>query len=213
MTWVDRLARATRDEGLAGIDITPDEIPDSARQAAVLILLTRGEAAVTLIERAKTLSKHAGQVAFPGGAVDPGDTSAIAAALRETEEEIVLPASEVTVLGPRHQAWVPVSGFAVTPVLGTWDGAHPVRPMHPSEVAAVHSFTMDELADPSVRASSWHPSKYIGPAFVMNDIFIWGFTAHLLNWVLDLGGWSRPWDDSRILEVPSRFQRDGKAPI
>lgn len=214
MTPLERLTSAVAHPDLPGIAITPPTIPDVAREAAVLILLTDVSSPdVTLIERATSLRKHAGQIAFPGGSVDADDEDAVAAALRETDEEIGLPASEITVLGQLRRAWVPASGFAVTPIIGRWDGAWPIRPVHAGEVAAVHRVAISQLADPAVRVSSRHSSGYVGPAFVLDDLFIWGFTAHLLSWVIDLGGWWRPWDADVLLDVPSRFQRDARPPI
>lgn len=211
MTALERLARAASNPQLRGILTVRGQVPLEARKAAVLVLLTEDpEPEVTLIERASTLRKHAGQIAFPGGAVDPGDESVIAAALRETEEEIGLPPREVRVFGSLREAWVPVSGYGVTPVLGAWDGSYPIRPVRPEEVSDVLTLPVTRLADPQVRACSVHPSGHTGPAFVLDHLFIWGFTAHLLSWVLELGGWARPWDGTRLLEVPERFQRDRK---
>lgn len=98
----------------------------------------------------------------------------------------------------------------LTPVLGAWDGSYPIRPVRPEEVSDVLTLPVTRLADPQVRACSVHPSGHTGPAFVLDHLFIWGFTAHLLSWVLELGGWARPWDGTRLLEVPERFQRDRK---
>lgn len=209
MTPVQRLAASLAATGPSGDAITPPTIPHQARQAAVLILLTDNEdATVTLIERAATMRHHAGQIAFPGGEVEPEDRSPTVAALRETTEEIGLPSAQIAVLGQLRQAWVPVSGFAVTPIVGTWDGSYPIEPMAREEVAAIHRLPMSTLAEPGLRVSARHPSGRISPAFVVDDIFIWGFTGHLLSWVLDLGGWTRSWDPSRIADVPSRFLRE-----
>lgn len=209
MTGLERLRLATNDPDLIPIPIAAQPIPEHARAAAVLILLTdSANPKVTLIERSASLRTHAGQIAFPGGGLDPDDDSASAAALRETEEEIGLPRAQVQLIGQLPTAWVPVSGYAVTPVLGTWDGLHPVRPIHPEEVSAVLSLSLTELANPQNRVSSRHVSGYIGPAFVIADLFIWGFTAHLISWVLELGGWTHEWDATQVLDVPERFLRD-----
>lgn len=213
MTGLATLTAALGHPNLPGIAITPPTVPSDARRAAVLILLTdQPDPMVTLVERSPHLRNHAGQIAFPGGAVDDTDASDVAAALRETYEEIGLPADQVRVLGQLRRAWVPVSGFAVTPIVGSWDGVHAVRPMHAAEVAAIHRVHLGQLADPATRVSSRHPGGYVGPAFVIGDLFIWGFTAHLLSWVLDLGKWSRPWDEAHLVDVPRRFQRDNRFP-
>ena len=86
--------------------------------AAVLIAVTdRAEPGVILTQRTETLSRHPGQVAFPGGRIDPGDAGPIAAALREAEEEIALPRDCVTVIGEADR-YRTVTGFEVTPVIG-----------------------------------------------------------------------------------------------
>jgi 8-oxo-dGTP pyrophosphatase MutT (NUDIX family) len=87
-------------------------------QAAVLIPVTdRADPGVILTQRPDTMRRHAGQIAFPGGRVDPGDVDAIAAALREAEEEIALPRDQVTVIGMADR-YRTVTGFDVTPVIG-----------------------------------------------------------------------------------------------
>lgn len=181
-----------------------------ARRAAVLALIgeTEGRLDLLFTERAHSLRTHAGQIAFPGGAADAADTSLAETALREAEEEAgVVPAS-VDVLGCLPPAHVAVSGFDVTTVLGWWAEPGPVHARDTAEVASVHRIPVDVLTDPANRASARHPSGYIGPAFVVGDLFIWGLTAHLTDAVLELAGWSRPWDQRRRLDVPVRFLTD-----
>jgi len=183
--------------------------PRGGRRAGVLILFTdESDPRVTIIERATTLRRHAGQVAFPGGAMEPDDGTVVQAALREAEEEVGLDRSLVHVLGELPVAWVPASNYDVTPVIGVWDGGRELWPADPGEVGAVHSLRVSALADPAVRVRGQHPGGYRGPAFVVGDLFIWGFTAHLLDESLNLAGWARPWDASRIQQVPKRFLRD-----
>ncbi len=183
--------------------------PRGGRRAGVLILFTdESDPRVTVIERATTLRRHAGQVAFPGGAMEPDDGTVVQAALREAEEEVGLDRSLVRVLGELPVAWVPASNYDVTPVIGVWDAGKELWPADPREVGAVHSLRVSALADPVVRVRGQHPGGYRGPAFAVGDLFIWGFTAHLLDESLNLAGWARPWDASRIQQVPKRFLRD-----
>ncbi|HEY8239050.1 MAG TPA: CoA pyrophosphatase, partial [Candidatus Limnocylindrales bacterium] len=108
------------------IDGAPWKLPadgmDSARPAAVLVLVApdeAGEARVVLIERTSYDGHHSGEIAFPGGAAEPGDASLVETALREAAEEIGLePAAiELRVIGELEPFWIPVSNFRVTPVL------------------------------------------------------------------------------------------------
>lgn len=98
-------------------DLTP--APDATlTAAAVLVAVTdRPDPGVILTRRTDTLARHAGQVAFPGGRIDPDDTDAIAAALREAEEEIALPRAAVTVIGAADR-YRTITNFEVTPVIG-----------------------------------------------------------------------------------------------
>ena len=185
------------------------------RKAAVLILLSEpvGDALlaepgndIVLTERSATLRSHPSQVAFPGGRLDPGER-AIDAALREANEEVGLNPASVRVLGTLPPSQVNASSFDVTAVVGTWNGNERLVAGDPAEVASVHRVSIDELAAPENRFSATLPMGYRGPAFSANGLFIWGFTAHLLNDVLDLGGWAQPWDEYHEIEVPPRLWR------
>lgn len=183
--------------------------PRGGRRAGVLMLFTdESDPQVTFIERATTLRTHAGQVAFPGGGMEIEDGTVVDAALREAEEEVGLDRSLVRVLGELPVAWVPASNYDVTPVIGVWNPVQQLWAADPGEVSAVHSLRVSALVDPSVRVRGQHPSGYLGPAFDMGELFIWGFTAHLLDECLDLAGWARAWDRSIVREVPTRFLRD-----
>ena len=178
--------------------------PTGGRHSAVLVLF--GEAPsgpdVLLIERAHTLRSHAGQPAFPGGALDPEDgdpagDGPVTAALREAEEEVGLDAATVDVLGVLPALWLPPSGFVVHPVVAFWRSPHPVDVVDAAEVAAVARVPIAELVDPAARLRVTHPSGWTGPAFEVRDLLVWGFTAGLLDRLLALGGWERPWDTTR----------------
>ncbi|HOA26798.1 MAG TPA: CoA pyrophosphatase [Arachnia sp.] len=186
-----------------------DRTPRGERSAAVLMLLTEAaDPEVTFVTRAETLRRHAGQVALPGGAVDPGDESRFATALREAHEEIGLDPVGVSLVGELPPLWVPASRYDVTTVVATWRGDGELWPADPAETGAVHQFPVSALAAPGTRVTAQHPLGFRGPAFVLDDTFIWGLTAHLVDWVLDLAGWARPWDKSRVVDIPERFLRD-----
>lgn len=177
------------------------------RAAAVLVLMGEGELGpeILFVERAATLRQHAGQIAFPGGAADPGDLDLADTALREAAEETGVDRTGIEVLGMLPPAHVSVSGFDVTAVLAWWRDRSPVRAADPGEVASVPIVPVSELTDRTRRASVHHPSGYTGPAFEVEGHLIWGLTAHLLDGVLDLAGWQRPWDTSRELAIPERY--------
>jgi 8-oxo-dGTP pyrophosphatase MutT (NUDIX family) len=190
---------------------TPTE---GGRDSAVLVLL--GEEPDTgpdilMLQRAATLRKHAGQPAFPGGAVDPDDEGPVGTALREANEEVGLDPASVTVLAELPRLWIPVSDFVVTPVLGWWHQPHPVHPREPAEVAHVARLPVAELVDPANRMRVRHPSGWISPAFQVRGMLIWGFTAGVLTALLDLAGWARPWSADRVVDLPATQSRPAPA--
>ncbi|MEU9841078.1 CoA pyrophosphatase [Actinomadura sp. NPDC048032] len=177
----------------------------AARAAAVLILFGDGPSGpdVLLTERAATLNKHAGQPAFPGGRIDPGDDGPVAAALREAWEEAGVEPSGVDVLCTLPELYLSHSEHRVTPVAGWWREPSEVAPGHPGEVATVARVPISELVDPANRLMVRHPSGIrVGPAFQVRDMLVWGFTAAILTQVLGAGGWDRPWDTSRVEDLP-----------
>ena len=176
---------------------------EGGRDSAVLVLFAEGPHGpdLLLIERAHTLRSHAGQPAFPGGAVDPEDDGPVAAALREAEEEVGLDPSSVDVLGLLPSLYIPPSGFVVHPVLAFWREPHPVRAVDLAEVADVVRVPVSDLVDPSNRVSVTHPSGWVGPGFEVADLLVWGFTAGLLDRLLAAAGMELPWDRSRRREL------------
>jgi 8-oxo-dGTP pyrophosphatase MutT (NUDIX family) len=147
------------------------------------------------------MRSHAGQPAFPGGALDPQDEGPVAAALREAQEETGLNPAGVDIIHTLPQLWLPPSNFVVTPVLGYWRQACEVTAVDPAEVESVHRVLLSELTDPANRVRVRHPSGYIGSGFEVRGMLVWGFTAGLLDRLLALAGWERPWNPKRIVDI------------
>jgi 8-oxo-dGTP pyrophosphatase MutT (NUDIX family) len=209
-SWFEPLltrAGASRTE-----DYTPVRPPaGGGRPSAVLVLLGDSEGDgpdLLVLQRAATMRNHAGQPAFPGGGTDPEDADAAATALREASEEVGLDPASAEVLALLPDLYIPVSSFVVTPVLAWWRRPHPVGPCQPAEVAHVARLPISELVDPENRIRVRHPSGWIGPAFQVRGLLVWGFTAGVISTLLDMGGWSRPWAQDRIVTLP-----DASAPV
>ncbi len=197
--WLNPLVEATRD--LDGTELSRFLPPDdTGRQSAVLILFGDGPD-VLLIQRASDMRSHAGQPAFPGGALDPGDDGPVAAALREAQEETGLNPAGVQVIHELPQLWLPPSNYVVTPVLAYWREPSPVAAIDPAEVESVHRVAIADLTDPGNRVKVRHPSGYIGNGFEVAGMLVWGFTAGLLDRIIQLAGWERPWDFGRTVDI------------
>ncbi|MEU2790594.1 CoA pyrophosphatase [Streptomyces sp. NPDC007100] len=204
--WLTPVARAAA-------TIEPHQLsrflpPESGgRQSAVLVLFGHGDRGpeLLLMERAGTLRSHAGQPSFPGGALDPEDgdpegPGPVRAALREAWEETGLDPSGVQVFGVLPRLYIPVSGFVVAPVLGWWREPSPVGAVDAAETARVFTVPVADLTDPANRVTARHPSGHVGPAFLVQDALVWGFTAGVIDRILHFAGWERPWD--RTKQVP-----------
>ncbi len=202
--WLAPLVAAARALEPSDLSLFLPPADGSGRRSAVLIALgeTSGGPGVLLIERAADMRAHAGQVAFPGGAIDPGDDGAVGAALREAQEEVGLDPAAVEVVAELPALFIPVTGYVVTPVLAWWTQLHPVAALDPLEVARAEVVSLRTLADPANRFRVRHPSGWIGPGFEADDLFVWGFTAGLVDVVLRLGGWERDWDRTRERALP-----------
>jgi 8-oxo-dGTP pyrophosphatase MutT (NUDIX family) len=149
MSLVDRIARSLaadppRDLLLGDIVEGLDEEPSPA---AVLVAITDQPApGLILTTRRDNLRTHAGQVAFPGGRIDPGETP-VQAALRETHEELGLDPADVTVLG-EADSYRTVTGYSVTPVVGLVPAGLDLTP-NPAEVAGWFEAPLDFVLDPA----------------------------------------------------------------
>jgi 8-oxo-dGTP pyrophosphatase MutT (NUDIX family) len=199
--WLGHLVRRTAElcPGSFGRIPAPRQATlRTGRAAAVLVLFAEdsrtGEPDVLLALRSDQLSSHAGQVCFPGGAVDGADDGPVATALREASEEVGVRAEDVRPLAVLPQLYLPPSDFVVTPVLAHWERPGPVAPVDHRETAAVARVSLRVLADPVNRLTVRGPSGYPNPAFVLPGMLIWGFTGGLLAALLAMGGWERPWE-------------------
>lgn len=179
--------------------------PDGGRPSAVLALFGEGAEGpdLLLIQRASTMRAHAGQPAFPGGAIDPGDAGPAAAALREAQEEVGLDPAGVEVLATLPPIYLPPSGFTVHTVLGWWHGPTAVSPRDPAEVAAVERVPIAELTDPANRGEVTLLPGYTGPAFRVRGLLVWGFTAGLIDKIMGFAGWELPWGPGPMFERPA----------
>ncbi|OWU86000.1 DNA mismatch repair protein MutT [Oceanicola sp. 22II-s10i] len=164
-------------------------VPDKpTRPAGVLIAIEMrgGEPFVWLTKRSSALKHHPGQIAFPGGKVDPVDRDATDAALREAEEEIGLPRDNVEVLGflPEHDT---VTNFRVRPVVAKV--LAPFTPIaEPGEVAEVFAVPLSHLAEPSnymKEGRRWRGTRRLYYVVPYGPYYIWGATARMLRVLAD----------------------------
>jgi len=184
----------------------------SARDAAVLVLFSGphiehpagqvpDDSDLLLLMRAGTLRHHAGQAAFPGGAVDPDDAGPVHTALREANEETGIDPARLRPLAMLDRIFVPPSGFHVVPVLAYSPDPGPVTVVNESETAAVARVPLRAFVNPGNRLMVYHPDagrRFAGPAFRLNDMLVWGFTGHVISAMLDVAGWAQPWDTQDV---------------
>jgi 8-oxo-dGTP pyrophosphatase MutT (NUDIX family) len=190
---LDRIARAlaTRADGSSDFDLDPQARPTGAvalRPASVLAPLVErgGGINVVLTRRAARLAHHPGQVAFPGGKQEDADAGALAAALREAEEEIGLPRADVRVLGalPPHET---VTRFLVTPFVGLVTAPFAPR-LDRAEVDEVFEVPLGFLLDPAnlrTHRRRWNGTWRQYYAIPYGPHYIWGATARILKALAD----------------------------
>lgn len=182
MLWMSEDFRSRLEDALRAHDPHRMSLED-ARDAAVLIpIVAQPKPTLLFTVRSDSLSSHRGQIAFPGGAIDPADASTAAAALRETEEELGIAPDQVEVIGELDAFPTFVSGYVVTPVVG-WLAEPPEITPNPAEVAAVLHVPVDELVeDIRSEAGFTHGDRtYPTEAWVWNDHVIWGVTARIIR--------------------------------
>lgn len=211
-------------EALAAIPDEDRRPPEQARVGAVLVLLeeTAEGPRVVLTRRRRDMRSHPGQVSFPGGRLDPGETLE-EAALREAREEVGLRAHTVEVVGTGPTFYIPPSRFWVAPVVARWRSPHELAE-NPWEVDEILHVPVAQLlerarwrhAPLSLRGSTW--------AWQLDDDVLWGATAMVMSLLLDIAveGWSdgvhpadlgerlavRPWEDAPAWERRPRLEGD-----
>ena len=185
MTLIDQVRQALATPTETARPQDERHIPPMGGQhvdAAVLIAITdRDNPGVILTQRPGNMRSHPGQVAFPGGKIDPEDSDAIAAALREAEEEIALPQHMVSVIGP-SDVYFSGSGFAITPVVGVIPPDLRFIP-NPAEVESWFETPLDYLLDTQNHArhtTNWRGAQREYSEILWKDRRIWGVTAGII---------------------------------
>jgi 8-oxo-dGTP pyrophosphatase MutT (NUDIX family) len=185
------------------------------RDAAVLVLFSGppsdqpnsdlpGDVDLLLTVRASTLRHHAGQAAFPGGASDPADHGPVDTALREAREETGIDIDRLHPLATMERTFIAPSGFHVVPVLAYSADPGPVAVVDQAETAIVARVPLRAFINPANRLMVYRDSltrRFAGPAFLLNEMLVWGFTGQVISAMLDVAGWAKPWDTGDIREL------------
>ena len=185
------------------------------REAAVLVLFSGPEsgpadgsipddADLLLTVRASTLRDHAGQAAFPGGASDPTDDGPLSTALREAHEETGIDLSRVHPLATLARTFIAPSQFEVVPILAYSPDPGPVAVVNETETAIVSRVPVRAFINPANRLMVYRGDlghRWAGPAFLLNQMLVWGFTGQVISAVLDVAGWAKPWDIDDVREL------------
>lgn len=174
---------------LDGRGRTLSALPAGLRRAAVLVTVVQqgGEAALLLTKRSDTVERHKGQISLPGGVIKPGE-SPRAAAIRETHEEIGVRARDITILGALDEEETVVSGFVLTPFVGTIPYPYPLR-VCPAEVDTVLEVPIRTLLDPrTVRTETWDRQGFprLIYFYTVGSEVVWGATARVITQFLEV---------------------------
>ena len=186
---IEALRRAMAREGApsSDFDLNPETILPAGRKlrpAGVLAAFIPGDDGLELLltKRSSRLKHHPGQIAFPGGKVDPVDDGPTDAALREAREEVGLPGSAVEIIGTTAP-YETVTGFLVTPVFGIVRDTFTPIP-EPGEVAEIFRVPFDHVTDParySIQGRRWRGQRRLYYTVPYGPYYIWGATARMLR--------------------------------
>lgn len=167
-------------------------LPSDTIAAGVLVpILADGEPSLLFTRRSENLSRHPGEISFPGGLADEGDGGLASTALRELDEELGVPAHAVEVLGALPSVHTVVSGVLIVPFVGWLEGRPELRP-DPSEIAEVLEFGLRELERVEQPVELAHDGRvHRGFAYPMGDHTIWGATGQVLHALLETLGRER----------------------
>lgn len=152
--------------------------------SAVLLLLIpyREEWVIPFIQRTSVGKYHGGQIALPGGKVEPEDVNARSAALRECHEEIGVKPEDITIIGSLSDVYIPLSNFNITPFIGTIPKM-PNFVLSKDEVEEVILIPLNDLFDDKNKTSHLlyrHDQQIVAPGYKIEDHFIWGATAMMI---------------------------------
>lgn len=200
--------------------VWPYDLPtlDNPRDASVLLLfgsmddrpatfqrtIVPKELDVLLTQRSMVLRNHPGQVSFPGGGLEPQDADAVDCAIRETQEETGVDPHGIVPIGHLPALPLSVSNFRVTPVVAWWQ--RPNEMVTTAEATRVFRVPVGDLVDPQLRVTAVAFDKsakqrFCTPAFTVGGTLVWGFTAMILDRVLELLGWAEPWDPRYTIDI------------
>ena len=170
----------------AALEQDPRHVAGPGDRLAGVLLPLVGDGSVVFTKRTETMSRHAGEISFPGGIRHEEDADILATALRETHEELGIVPGDVQVLGALPPVHTFVSAILIVPFVGVLDGRPVLRP-NEAEIARVLEFPLDEISAAETEVE-WRRDEgvYRGHAYPMGEHTIWGATAKILQSFLEL---------------------------